>query len=362
MLDNIIKTCNDGNLNIIVKTTKRCNIRPACKYCYDFNDSDHLRDMSLSTLDNLMRVSLGNNQFQRVTFTWHGGEPLLLGIPFYERALQLQRKYPNVTIQNRIQTNAVALNETWISFLKENDFTLESSFDAFDNDFARGRTSEVLSNLIQCKVLGFSPINIMFITTKHNIHRLREAYDFFNVLGLNFNPSPFLSLGNGEKASELKISATEYGDAIIDLIEYIIDSPQKKVRVRFIDAVINAVFLNQQSLCSHQFCTYSFITCNNNGDLFHCAKIENQDWILGNVNKLQQIKTVFETPKYKRLAQEVTDRLINCSVENDGSPCNVLPYCKGGCSSNALVSGGFSKRDFYCETYKKVFNHILQIK
>lgn len=362
----IIKTCNPGSLTIVAKVSKRCNIRPACKYCYDYeaqSDSpDH--DMTIPTLEKMISTSVGDPAFHKVRFVWHGGEPLIVGKDFYKQAMKFQEKYalPGMVVTNRIQTNGVALDDEWIDLFKEYGFNMESSFDAFDNDATRGHTKQVLENLLHAKERGLSPGNTMFICTKQNVNRLREAYDFFEGISLNFNPSPIIALGKACQNNEMAITPKEYGEALADLMDYyLIEKQTRKIKIRFLDAIMNSVVTGDQQICSHGFCVYEFLSTDHKGDIYPCAKANDPDWIFGSVNKIGGFSEVFQTERYKKYAKECVERVEGCAKENDGKPCEILQYCKGGCASNAISAGGYSKRDFYCETYKIVFNHALDI-
>jgi uncharacterized protein len=366
LMKKIITTCNSGAIKIVAKASKRCNIRPPCEYCYDYiaQSEDKTLDMSEETAENLIKITVGDNAFRHVTFIWHGGEPLIVGRAFYEKVLDFQRKYNTrgIKIVNRIQTNAVAMDKDWVEFLKENNFYMETSFDAFDNDKTRGRTGRVLENIVQARDMGYIPGNIMFICTKRNVHRLREAYDYFEKLELNFNPSPIISLGKACQAQYLAITPEEYGNALADLLDYyVVEHEKRKTRVRILDAVLSAVMTGQQNLCSHGFCVYEFIAVDHLGDVYPCAKVTDPAWIFGNVNVLAKFSQVFNSPHYSDYVKECSQRVRQCATENEGKPCNILEYCKGGCSSNALSAGGYSKRDFYCQTYKIIFNHAINL-
>lgn len=362
----IIKTCNPGFLTIVSKVSKRCNIRPACEYCYDYaakSDSSEF-DMNFSTLENMIKTSVGDNHFTRVRFVWHGGEPLIVGKSFYEKALEFQKKYNKrgIIVTNRIQTNAVALDDEWIDFFKTNDFNMESSFDAFDNDITRGQTDKVYKNLLNARDRGLAPGNTMFICTSRNVHRLREAYDFFENIGLNFNPSPIIALGKACQSQKLAITPEEYGKALADLMDYyLLEHDERKIKVRFLDAVMNAIVTGEQKICSHGFCVYEYVSTDHKGDIYPCAKANEPEWCFGNVNEIEGFSKIFETARYKKYAAECIERLEGCATEKDGKPCEILQYCKGGCASNAISAGGYSKRDFYCQTYKIVFNHAIDI-
>ena len=56
----------------------------------------------------------------QVNFAWQGGEPTLMGVGFYRRAVQLQNRYANgKTITNAFQTNGMLLDGEWGEFLAE---------------------------------------------------------------------------------------------------------------------------------------------------------------------------------------------------------------------------------------------------
>jgi len=78
--------------------------------------------MADETLEIFIRQYLESQPDGEVTFTWQGGEPTLMGIPFLEKAVALQEMYkrPGQTIQNAIQTNGYSSHLTFkihLSFL-----------------------------------------------------------------------------------------------------------------------------------------------------------------------------------------------------------------------------------------------------
>jgi uncharacterized protein len=50
-----------------------------------------------------------------VSFAWQGGEPTLLGLDFFKRALEFQNKYcpRGKAVYNSFQTNGVLLDDRW---------------------------------------------------------------------------------------------------------------------------------------------------------------------------------------------------------------------------------------------------------
>ena len=73
--------------------------------------------MADETLGVFIHQYLESQPDGEVNFIWQGGEPTLMGIPFFVKAIEYQKKFgrPGQVIQNAIQTNGLLLNEDWLS-------------------------------------------------------------------------------------------------------------------------------------------------------------------------------------------------------------------------------------------------------
>ncbi len=112
----------------------RCNMN--CRYCYYLDKgqfSSHAKQtrMSFALLEKLIRQTIEANPGPVVSFTWHGGEPTLAGLEFYQQVVALQKKYlpRGWEAWNNLQTNGLLLNRAWCRFLKENRFDVGLSID-----------------------------------------------------------------------------------------------------------------------------------------------------------------------------------------------------------------------------------------
>ena len=110
-----------------------CNL--GCRYCFylrkeDLYPGSALR-MSDAVLDEFTRQYIAAQQAPEVTFAWQGGEPTLMGLDFFRRALALQEKYraPGMTIKNAFQTNGVLLDDEWCAFFHEHNVLIGLSLD-----------------------------------------------------------------------------------------------------------------------------------------------------------------------------------------------------------------------------------------
>ena len=116
-------------IHVLAKPTGAiCNL--ACKYCF-FLDKEMLYPgsnfhMSNEVLENFIRQLIAAHRSPQVTVAWQGGEPTLMGIDFYRRAVELQKKYgkPGMTFENTMQTNGTLLDDEWCRFFKENNFLI----------------------------------------------------------------------------------------------------------------------------------------------------------------------------------------------------------------------------------------------
>ena len=111
-----------------------CNLD--CAYCYYLGKKDLLPDpdgwrMSDATLERFIHQNIHGQDCERINFSWQGGEPTLLGIEFFEKAVRLQAMHcpPTRHIDNDIQTNGTLLDEAWCRFFRDNHFLVGVSID-----------------------------------------------------------------------------------------------------------------------------------------------------------------------------------------------------------------------------------------
>ena len=132
------------NLNVMIKpASSLCNMR--CKYCFYADVASHreIRShgvMSEETVDRILanlRAEL--NEGDRVCFTFQGGEPTLVGLPFFEYFVAQTTRWKDVAISYALQTNGILIDEAWCAFLKKYDFLVGVSFDLLPDVHDRTR-------------------------------------------------------------------------------------------------------------------------------------------------------------------------------------------------------------------------------
>ncbi|EMA4784785.1 radical SAM protein, partial [Providencia rettgeri] len=111
-----------------------CNID--CTYCFYLEKSKLYPNrknqwrMNDEVLDQYIRTNIEQQPTDVIDFIWQGGEPTLLGLGFYKKAVALQQKYAGKKkVNNSFQTNALNLDDDWCQFFKQHNFLLGVSID-----------------------------------------------------------------------------------------------------------------------------------------------------------------------------------------------------------------------------------------
>ena len=122
-------------LQVMVKPTgPLCNLN--CTYCYYLSKQDLLGTesrwrISEEVLETFIRQYFEGQNYKEVIFSWQGGEPTLLGLDFFRRVVELEKRYcpRHVRVENDLQTNGTLLDEAWCEFLAEHNFLVGLSLD-----------------------------------------------------------------------------------------------------------------------------------------------------------------------------------------------------------------------------------------
>ncbi|MGD8628074.1 MAG: radical SAM protein, partial [bacterium] len=111
-----------------------CNLD--CSYCYYLSKEGLLSTsnkwrMSDQVLEEYIRQYINGQNYEEIVFTWQGGEPTLLGLDFFKRVIELEKKHcpPHKRVENDLQTNGTLLDDEWCEFLTQNNFLVGLSID-----------------------------------------------------------------------------------------------------------------------------------------------------------------------------------------------------------------------------------------
>jgi uncharacterized protein len=170
-----------------------CNLD--CTYCY-YLEKERLYPttgrnyrMSDNVLETYVRQSIQAQPAAHVSFAWQGGEPTLLGVPFFERVIELQRKYANgKTVDNGFQTNGTLWDDAWGEFLARNKFLVGISIDGPEDIHDTYRVDKggqpsfrsVMRGLVVLKKHSVE-FNTLTVVNRKNSYRPRDIYRFLKA-------------------------------------------------------------------------------------------------------------------------------------------------------------------------------------
>lgn len=341
-----------------------CNLD--CKYCFYKNRAPEIgtgkQRMSDEVLEKLTKdyLQLG---FPRVCFAWQGGEPMLMGLDFYKRAVELQEKYKSdgQWIDNGLQTNAVLIDDEWAQFLHDNNFLVGISLDGPKeyHDYYRvdhaggGSFDKVIRAIENCKKHKVE-FNILILLNNKNVEHPDEVFDFCIEQGTKFLQFiPCIEAEAGGKIADFSITPAQYGEFMCRIFDRWCEYGPEKLSIRDFDSVLSFCLNGQHTLCTFSKQCSQYIVIEHSGDVFPCDFFVEPKWLLGNI---------FETPigelagseKKKAFAREKQNLCNKCLL------CSYLNLCRGGCMKDKIAFEGQSGQlSYLCEGYKRFFDYAL---
>jgi uncharacterized protein len=344
-------------ITVIAKGTNSCNL--ACKYCYA-DDSSEKGFMTDETLENMIEKT--GDIHDNVDIIWHGGEPLLLPLKFYRKAVELQKKV-DAKFKNSIQTNGTRVTNEIFEFCKENNFGMGFSLDGpkelhdLTRPYKKGGSSfdKTLKAVKKAKELGLGG-GIIVVLNKFNISKLNEIYEFANENQINLKLNPLINAGKAcSNMDDLGIGPIKYGEALVKLFDRWFEE-DTSLRISPFNEYLNSFLTGKPGECTYsKSCQERYIAIAPDGEIYPCGRFDGvQEFYLGNINT-DNLEEVLYSDKRVHLQKRV-ERVEGCE------PCEYNSICNSGCLHNAYTStGNIDDKDFYCESYKLLFDKIKNV-
>jgi len=114
---------------LVLQGSPFCNID--CDYCY-LPNRNVTRRMSMEVLEKtIARVCEDELIGHAFDILWHAGEPLAVPVDYYEKAIEVIRRFPQADEHAKFvfQTNAMLIDQKWCDFFKLHDVNLGVSID-----------------------------------------------------------------------------------------------------------------------------------------------------------------------------------------------------------------------------------------
>ena len=355
-----------------------CNLD--CHYCYYRDKSEiygnNMPRMSEEMLEIYIRQYLEGVSQQVVSFCWHGGEPLMAGLPFFRKAMELQRKYAgDKEIENTLQTNGIMINEEWCHFFKDNGFLIglsldgpEDIHDAFRRDGGGAPTfSRVMRAAELMKRLGVE-FNILSTVNARSEGRGREVYKFISSINpyMQFLPvveyvrerpgkRPLIVSPDDEEAVEApwSVSSKGYGQFMCDVFDEWVKFDVGKCFVQLFDVTLANWCGVPPPLCAFSEVCGDGMVVEHNGDVYSCDHFVYPEYRLGNI-KDRELADMYRSNEQQQFGRDKRDALpMECKR------CNYYFLCHGECPKHRFEysRNGEPYMNVLCEGYKMFFRH-----
>jgi uncharacterized protein len=361
---------NSGEFQIFLKPVgSLCNLR--CRYCYYLEKIRLFRQdspvlMQDDLLDLYVRQHIEASTEPVISFSWHGGEPLLAGIDFYKKVIALQKKWKpsGRTIINGVQTNGTLLDERWVKFFAEENFRLGISMDGpedLHDQFRKttdgeGSFQKVLHGYDLALLHGIDP-EILCVLNANNVHHPLLIYRYFKKL--DAKTMTFLPLvehrtsGNGV-VSNRSVRPEDFGTFLCTIFDEWIGQDIGKVKIQIFEEALRSAFNKEHTLCIFKPVCGGVPVVEHTGDFFSCDHYVDDAHRIGNIGEVT-LKELLSSARQK------TFGLSKLSLPQFCLDCEVRMMCNGECPRNRFIHtpSGEPRLNYLCAGYKKFFRHCL---
>jgi uncharacterized protein len=342
-----------------------CNLD--CAYCFFLSKEDLYPGsgfrMADDVLEEYVRQLLTAQQAPEVVVAWQGGEPTLMGLPFFERAVELQRQYvkPGMRIYNSFQTNGVLLDEDWCRFFREHDFLIGISLDgpralhdAYRVDKGGQPTFDRVMRGVRLMQQHRVEFNVLTCVHAANADHPLDVYRFLrDEVG-----TPFIQFIPIVEPRDLSRSVTgeQYGAFLTAIFDEWVRRDVGRIFVQLFDVALGVWSGTRAGLCVFEETCGAALAMEHNGDVYSCDHFVDPAYYLGNLERLPLVEMVESAPQ-QQFGQAKHDTLPRMCRE-----CDVRFMCNGGCPKNRLLTtpDGEPGLNYLCAGYKAFFRHIGQ--
>ncbi|MBN8216685.1 MAG: anaerobic sulfatase maturase [Spirochaetes bacterium] len=398
----------------------KCNL--ACKYCFYLEKEAYYpgaRDFRMSdeTLREYVRQYIAAQEVDEIHFAWQGGEPTLLGVGFFEKAVALQKEFcpPGKTVANAFQTNGVLLDDRWGEFLAREKFLVGISIDgpeAIHDHFRVNKGGEptfakVFAGMQVLKKHGVE-FNTLTVVNRENSLRALEVYRFLREHGSGFiqfipiveraggagpgegsgeareiekrktgaaarvsdweakrellasppNIAPSMARQSGRMASSHPVTPWsvlpgDYGQFLCDIWDEWVRKDVGKVFVQFFDVQLGLWVGQPSSVCVFAETCGKALAMEHNGDLYSCDHFVYPEYRLGNLHQ-ESLGDMVSGAFQTRFGRDKQETLPAYCRR-----CEYKFACNGECPKHRFLKtpDGEDGLNYLCAAYKKFFGH-----
>jgi uncharacterized protein len=343
-----------------------CNM--ACTYCFyrdkeAFFPGGKIHRMSDEILEETIK-QVFSQPLRTISIGWQGGEPTLMGLPFFEKAVALQIRYgKGKSVGNGLQTNGLLIDKNWVKFLKEYDFLVGLSLDGPEHIHNRYRLhqggQDSWAEVVDRARLMLDErveVNALVVVNDYSVQFPQEIYEFHKGLGLeHMQFIPCLETDPADTLRAAPFSAPAEGlgrflNKLFDLWLADFRDGRPTTSIRFFDSVFYLYVDRDPPECDLRAECGNYVVVEHNGDVYACDFFVEEGWKLGNVmeGKLIHMLNSARQNEFGRIKADLPEA---CAA------CEWLRFCRGGCTKDRLRDPRDRGHNHFCQAYKMFFAH-----
>ncbi len=326
-----------------------------CAYCWSSEEGSPV--MSIDTVKEIV-AWLRDFRDDPVTFTFHGGEPLLAGADFYRQALpMLKDELVHIEPNFALQTNLWRMTPELAKTLAEYNIPIGSSLDGPQelNDLQRseGYYERTMKGYELAKEHG---LQVQFICTftSYSVQFKEEIFKFFMDNNLTFKLHPALPSLRSDEPDRWALPPESYGDLLVYLLDRYLEN-MDKIEVRNINDYARCVLTGRGTVCTFVDCMENTFAVGPDGSIYPCYRFVGMpEYVMGHVRDHPTIEDLANSEAAVRM------RSFKEFVDRECKGCKHIRYCRGGCPYNAIAptDGEIRGVDPHCPAYKRIFDEI----
>ncbi|MFT4174586.1 MAG: anaerobic sulfatase maturase [Rhodocyclaceae bacterium] len=380
----------------MVKTVgSACNLD--CTYCYYLSKEQLLhqknRRMADEVLARYIEDYIASQDGDEVLFSWHGGEPTLLGVEFFERVVQLQQHYAPAgrRIENDLQTNGTLLDDAWCAFFKRNNFQIGLSIDGPRDVHDAFRPDKQGASSFDAVVRGAGllrahgvPFNTLTVVNRANALRPMDVYRFLrDELGATrmqfipcVQPRDFKDTATGHWArstlpqvgsprarpghpmsvvTEWSVDPDDWGYFLSRVFDEWARRDQGRVEVNLFQTAIGQLLGQASMLCTSSPICGKNIAVEQDGTVYACDHYVYPAYARGNIRERSLAEMVFSVEQLEFGLDKKNSLPSECRA------CRHLNLCWGECPRTRLLRTreGEGNLSYLCSGWKRFYDHAM---
>jgi uncharacterized protein len=367
-----------------------CNLD--CKYCF-YLEKEKLYGhgekwkMSDEVLEQYIKQYIEQQDVPEINFAWQGGEPTLLGVGFFRKAVELQKKYANGrTIHNALQTNGTLLDDEWCELFTKENFLIGLSIDGPRELHDKYRVDKQQRGSFDDVVRGLeflkkhrAEYNTLTVVNRVNSQRPMEVYRFLKEIGSGYiqfiplverlpsqgnsllkildlaePPAPGEEVPKDSPVTVWSVEANTYGKFLCTIFDEWVRNDVGRVFVQLFDTALGNWMGVGSSLCVFAEKCGKALAMEHNGDVYSCDHYVYPRYRLGNLLNTS-LGQLVNSPEQIKFGNDKQDSLPQYCRK-----CEVKFACNGECPKHRFMKtpDGEEGLNYLCPAYKRFFNHI----